>query len=104
MHPFLTSVNRMAAATWLLQDGDTAEAARLLIWHESRVWSVRAHTADAVFAGLANLQLAHIEEARGRVDLARHYYQQFLRRYDLPVPAQRQMVDDARLALAKLPD
>ena len=102
VHPFLTGVNRMAAASWLLQEGDTALAARLLTWHETRVWSGEAHAADAVLAGLSYLQLARIEEARGRPDLAMFYYRQFLKRYDRPVPAQRKLVEEARAALARL--
>ena len=103
-HPYLTGVNRLAAAAWLLEGGDTSQAASLLTWHENRMWHSEVTLADAALSGPAYLQLAHIEETRGHVDRARQYYQQFLRRYDLPVPAQRKMVDDARLALAKLPD
>ena len=101
-HPFLTSVNRMAAATWLLQGGDTTDATRLLLWHESRIWSLPDHAADAVFAGPAYLELARVAEAQGQADLARRYYRQFLRRCDLPVPAQRHLVEEAKAALAKL--
>jgi TolB-like protein/tetratricopeptide (TPR) repeat protein len=102
-HPFLTGVNRIAAASWLAQEGDTVQAVRLLTWHETRSWVADVHAADAVLAGLAYLQLARIEEARGHADLASHYYQQFLRRYDRPVPSQRHLVEDAERALARLP-
>jgi hypothetical protein len=101
-HPFLTGVNRLAAATWLLQKGDTAQAVRLLHWHEVRVWFPEPLAADAVLAGLAYLQLGRIEEARGNAELATFYYGQFLRRYDRPVAAHRHLVDEARTALARL--
>ena len=101
-HPFLAGVDRMAGAAWFLQDGDTTDATRLLVWHECRVWSLRVHVADAVFAGLADLQLARVEDAQGHADLAGHYYRQFLRRYDQPLPTQRHLVTEARVALARL--
>ena len=77
-HPYLTGVNRLAAASWLLEAGDTSQAASLLTWHENRMWHGDVTLADAALSGPAYLHLAHIEEARGHLDLARHYYRQFL--------------------------
>jgi TolA-binding protein len=47
-------------------------------------------------------QLATISELLGRNDEARHAYQEFLQRYDLPMPAHRALVEEARAALARL--
>jgi hypothetical protein len=49
----------------------------------------------------ATLLRAHIEEARRRPRAAREYYEQFLRRYDRPMPSQAHLVEDARTALLR---
>jgi serine/threonine protein kinase len=94
-------VHRIAAANWLLEAGDTAQASRLLIWHEAAIggweWSF-----TYALTPLAYLMLARIEESRGNVRLARTYYHQFLRRYDSPMTNQRHLVDEARAGLARL--
>jgi hypothetical protein len=93
------AAHRFAAATWLLEAGDTAQAARLLIWHEARfdrwIWSF-------IIRPLAYLMLARIEDARGELASARAHYAQFLRHYDSPMPAQQHMVAEARAALTRL--
>ena len=55
-----------------------------------------------MLAPLAYYELAQIEDAQGLSDLARDHYQQFLRRYDMPVPALRHLVDEAKAALRRL--
>ena len=57
---------------------------------------------DANGQSLAYDRLARIEQAQGRVTLAREHYQQFLRRYDRPVPNLRPLVEQARSALATI--
>jgi len=52
-----------------------------------------------LFAPFAYYELARIEEAQGRHDLARGHYEQFLRRYDLPGPSHRFLVDEAKVIL-----
>jgi TolB-like protein len=97
------AVHRLAAATWLLEAGDTAQAARLLTWHEAALWSgLWDWSFTFAAAPLAYLMLARIEEAQGNVRLARAHYQAFLRRYDLPLPAQRHLVEEARAAARRL--
>jgi hypothetical protein len=93
------AAHRLAAATWLLEAGDTAQAARLLIWHEARfdVWQW-----SFVTRPLAYLMLARIEEARGHVAAARAHYAQFLRHYDSPMPAQQHLVAEGRAAMSRL--
>jgi serine/threonine-protein kinase len=95
------AVQRLAAATWLLEAGDSAQAARLLVWHEAMqqgpIWAV-----SFAATPLAYLMLARIEAGQGNVRLARSHYEQFLRRYDSPMPAQQHLVDEARTALADL--
>jgi hypothetical protein len=98
---YLTAIDRLAASRWLLESNDTAQAARLLTWNEA--WGgVSGGIGGAVFAGPAYLERARIEEARGNDALAREYYQEFLIRHDMPTPKQRHVVDQARMALARL--
>ncbi len=96
---YTRSVAHMNAAQLMLALGDTSRAVRLLYWHE-------AHGVDKdafpLFEALAYDQLARIEEAQGKDDLARDHYQQFLRRYDMPPPAHQYMVDNAKAALRRL--
>ena len=96
------AAHRLAAATWLLETGgDTAEAARLLTWHEAH-FSGHQPTWSFVVRPLAYLMLARIEEARGDISAATEHYRQFLRHYDSPMPARRHLVDEALSALARL--
>lgn len=101
-HPWLLGVDRLAAARWLLAEGDTIQAARLLTWTDAVAVSpgyLRAHLA---MTSVTYLERARISDARGQTNAARQYYQEFLRRYDMPVPRHRHLVDEARLALARL--
>jgi tetratricopeptide (TPR) repeat protein len=103
-HPYVNSVNRLAAGRWLLASGDTAEAARLFIWHLAVLPPV-LHPLPAVNTTLGNIalfELAQIEEARGRPDLARLYNTLFLERYDRPPPQHRTMVERARTSATRL--
>jgi hypothetical protein len=95
------AVNRLAAATWLLEAGDTAQAARLLTWHEAAIGAWLWSFTYAV-TPLAYLMSARIEEAKGDTRSAARHYEQFLRRYDSPVPEQRHLVDEARAALRRI--
>jgi hypothetical protein len=97
-HLLLRGIDRMAAAEWLLAEGDSAQAARLLSWHETF-----PPLDDKVpLAPLAFLLRANIEDGHGDVDAARRDYQQFLVRYDMPPPAHRHLVMEAKAALARL--
>jgi serine/threonine-protein kinase len=95
---WLMAYDRFAAARWLLQAGDTAQAARLLTWHEA----VDASSIAAVLAPLIYFERARIEEARGDGGLARAHYAQFLRRYDMPSLRHRHLVEETRAALVRL--
>jgi hypothetical protein len=95
----LMAFDRLAGSRWLLAAGDTAQAARLLTWHEA----VDASSIAAVLAPLVYLERARIEEGRGQVEAARAHYGQFLRRYDLPNARHRHLVQEARAALGRLP-
>jgi DNA-binding SARP family transcriptional activator/TolB-like protein len=95
---YVTAFDRLTASRWLLAAGDTAQAARLLSWHEAYDFSSIA----AVLAPLIYLERARIEDARGQVALARGHYEQFLRRYDMPMPRHRHLVREARLALGRI--
>ena len=103
LHPYLTGINRLAASRWLLAVGDTADAARLLTWHEAVLSPAPTVIhANAMLAGLAYLERGRIMEALGDRDRALASYQQFLRRYDMPLRAERRLVDEARTAVARL--
>ena len=94
------------STAWPLRDGsleagDTAQAARLLTWNEA--WGgVSGSVGGGVFASLAYLERARIEDARGNAPLAQEYYREFLLRYDMPTARQRHLVDEAREAVARL--
>ena len=85
-HPYFNSVNRLSASRWLLVAGDTAQAARLLAWHEAVLWDAHRFLgpANAVFAAPALFERARIEEASGDTTAAVTDYRAFLERYDLP--------------------
>ena len=93
------AAHRLSAATWLLEAGDTAQAKRLLIWHEARFF---AWNWSFVVRPLAYLMLARIEEAQGNIPSAKEHYAQFLRHYDSPMPNQRHLADEAQAALERL--
>ena len=98
---YLTALDRLAASRWLLEAGDTAQAARLLTWNEA--WGgTSGSVGGGVFASLAYFERARIEDSRGNVTLAQEYYQEFLHRYDMPAPKQQHLVHEAREALARL--
>jgi hypothetical protein len=83
----------------LLAAGDTAQAVRLLAYYTA----VNPPFGEKlILRPFVSLQLARIEDARGRVDEARRLYREFLIWYDMPVPAHRHLVEEARSALARL--
>jgi hypothetical protein len=95
------ATDRLAAATWLLGAGDTAQATRLLIWYESLQGNWDA-TFNHVAAAMGYLMRARIDEAQGDTRSAKTHYEYFLRRFDAPMPRQRHLVEEARAALARL--
>jgi hypothetical protein len=97
-HKLLRGIDRMAAAEWLLAEGDSTQAARLLAWHET----FPPLDDKAPLAPLAYLLRASIEDGHGDVAAARRDYEQFLVRYDMPPPAHRHLVTQARAAVARL--
>jgi serine/threonine protein kinase len=101
-HPWLLGVNRLAAARLLLAEGDTTQAARLLTWTDASTFSPAYLQAHLAMTSVTYLERARISDARGQTNAARQYYQEFLRRYDMPIPRHRHLVDEARLALARL--
>jgi hypothetical protein len=98
-----TAIHRLSASRWLLAAGDTARAAKLL---STCQWpSFFPHPdmrPSMLLAGHCYLELARIEDARGRDGLARKYYWQFLKRYDMPVEAHREMVEEAQAAYERV--
>jgi TolB-like protein/tetratricopeptide (TPR) repeat protein len=98
------AVHRLAAAQWLWESGDVEQARRLLRWQDAEgtytpcaLWTL-VYTLGAP----TYLARARLEEAGGDHRRAREYYQQFVRRYDQPIPSQVHLVEEANAALARL--
>lgn len=101
-HPYLTAINRLAAASWLREHGRPGEAERLLAWSDAvEVPAYLAAEANATLDAVAAYERARAVEALGRTEDARRYYTSFLRRYDAAVPAHAALVDRARRFLAQ---
>ncbi len=100
--PYVRSISHLAASRLLLEQADTSRALRLLFWHEASLPLSMEKPRSQLFAALAYYELARIEDAQGKSDLALDHYQQFLRRYDMPPPAHQHMVDEANAALRRL--
>jgi hypothetical protein len=97
-HPLLRGVDRLAAAGWLLDQGNGVQALPLLRWHQT----FPQFDDKLPLAPLAFLLTAKIVDAQGDTAAARYNYEEFLRRFDLPMPPQRHLVLEAREALARL--
>jgi tRNA A-37 threonylcarbamoyl transferase component Bud32/tetratricopeptide (TPR) repeat protein/TolB-like protein len=96
------AVQRLAAAQWLQEAGEVEQASRLLRWLDAIAWGGWLWTLNEALAGPTYLARARLAEAQGEGSKARGYYQQFLQRYDAPVPSQAHLVEEARTALARL--
>jgi tetratricopeptide (TPR) repeat protein/TolB-like protein len=100
LHPYLTAVNRLAAADWLLENDRPGEAAALLRWHESVQFPAwRAARADATLRGLIRLHRARVADALGREGAAREQRVRALEELDLSTGTLQARVDSARAAL-----
>ena len=97
-HALLRGVDRLAAAEWLQDQGDGAQALRLLQWHQTFPF----FDDKLPLKPLAFLLSARIEDARGDTAAARGNYEEFLHRFDMPMPPQRHLVVEARDALARV--
>ncbi len=100
--PYLTAVNRMVLSRGLAASGDTVGALRQLRWAEATPPGSALEQARVVMTGLVDLERARLEAANGQAELAQIHYRQFLRRYDMPVPAHRHLVDEAQATLNQL--
>jgi DNA-binding SARP family transcriptional activator/TolB-like protein len=100
-HPYLTALNRLAAAQWLRESGRPDQVDRLLTWVEAVEFpAYHAAEASAVFTATAYYERALAAESLGRDDVARRHYARFLRRHDAPTPTHRERVERARRVLA----
>jgi hypothetical protein len=84
-HPFVTAIDRLATGRWLLAGGDTAQAVRMLLLHETELPG-SLHplpVANMILGSLALPTLARIEEARGLADRAERLRVLFRERTDL---------------------
>jgi serine/threonine-protein kinase len=96
------AVQRLAAAQWLAETGDSERARRLLRYLDAAVWPSWLYSFNDVLAAPTYLARARLEEDGGDARRAGAYYRQFLRRYDQPMPAQAALVREANEALARL--
>ena len=102
-HPFLTAVNRLSAARWLVQRGDAAAADRLLTWHQAVLFPMQeTREANLIVEPLAYLEMARVADALGRDADARTYYERFLWRYDAAPASHRQLIEEARASIVRL--
>lgn len=98
-HPMELPVHRLAASRWLVAKGDAAIADSLLRWHEG----FYAFSGEEGWALNATMPIVLLERARlnaglGRTDAARHFYEEFLRRFDMPDESLRHLVVEAERA------
>jgi tetratricopeptide (TPR) repeat protein len=100
-HPLFGALLNLEAGRLLLEHGDTTRAIRLLVWPAAAIWSHVARLSWAL-AGLANLERGRVAEAQGHREEALHLYNEFLRRYDMPVAAHRHLVTEAEGAVRRL--
>jgi tRNA A-37 threonylcarbamoyl transferase component Bud32/tetratricopeptide (TPR) repeat protein/TolB-like protein len=100
--PYLNGVHRPLMGRWLREEGEPHRAARWLHW----AWAVSMDydRLETQAWGIAPtlIELARVEEARGRTVEALKYYLDFLRRYDMPVEAHLHLVEDAQVAVERL--
>jgi hypothetical protein len=85
LHPFVSAVDRLAAGHWLLAAGDTAQALRLLVMHETDLpGTLHPLTfTNLILGSLALPTIARVEEARGHADRADYLRDVFRERTDL---------------------
>jgi len=101
-HPYVIAISRLTAARWLRQEGDGAAATRAAMWFDA-AWAFDGYRpARRVLGGLAALEAARIAEGQADTVVARRRYEEFLRRYDMPLPAHQPLVEEARAALSRL--
>ncbi|HEX5004295.1 MAG TPA: BTAD domain-containing putative transcriptional regulator [Gemmatimonadales bacterium] len=100
--PYLTAVNRMGLSRGLAALGDSVGALRQLRWVDGHLQVSTLERARSAMTGMVDLERARLESATGQAALAGGHYRQFLRRYDLPVPAHRHLVVEARAALDQI--
>lgn len=87
-HPFVQAINRLAGARLLVASGDTAAAAELLLFHQVDLpRSLSPLPVVTMVLGTHGLpDLARMEAARGRDDLASRYRTLHDERADLATP------------------
>ena len=99
---FPTAIARSTASRWLQSLGRNEDAAKLLVWHEGIVPNRSFWSAMLMFQPLVLLDRGRLAEARGEFADARRFYGEFLERFDMPMPAHKPLVAEARTALARL--
>jgi serine/threonine-protein kinase len=95
------SVNRLILSQWFATIGDTATAVSLLNYFDNFASGV-TFDAAATLGSLAMLQRARLADGQRKCEQAKQSYEEFRRRYDMPVAKQKHLVDDANASLARL--
>jgi len=99
---FTTAISRGAAARWLQAAGRSEDAERLMRWVGTYSPSRPLWAARIMMQPLVTLERARLAEARGDAVAAERFYQEFLRRFDRPMPAHKPLVAEAKTALLRL--
>ena len=102
-HTWLTGMNRLLGARFLVQAGERDRAARLLTWHEAIRWDDTnpEEWVNRTLEPLARLERGRIAEARGLDVAAAEHYTAFLQRFDQPVNALVPLRQEAEAGLAR---
>jgi len=101
-YPLLPQIDRLHGASWSLTAGDTLSAERLLEWRDAVFHAHQSVAYTIPLTPIFELAQARIDDRRGRTAAAATLYREFVRVYDLPVPAHRRLVEEARAALRRL--
>ncbi|HEX6106616.1 MAG TPA: serine/threonine-protein kinase [Gemmatimonadales bacterium] len=103
-HPWLSGINRLLGARFLLATGAHDRPARLLTWHEAVRWGAtnREEWVNRTLEPLARLERARIDEDAGLAARAADHYAAVLERFDLPSPALEPLRREAAAGLARV--
>ncbi|MEX2178353.1 MAG: serine/threonine-protein kinase [Gemmatimonadaceae bacterium] len=99
---FGIALSRLTASRWLQAMGRSAEASRLLVWHEGVGLHRDFYAAKHLTESLVVLERARLAESMGEAADASRFYREFLERFDRPMPVHEPLVAEARAAIARL--
>jgi hypothetical protein len=94
-------VNRLVLSQWYAAVGDTAAAVSVLNYFD-QFRTESSFDAAATLASLATLQKARLADGQRKCGEAKRDYEEFRRRYDLPVAKHQHLVNESSSALERL--